>query len=132
DRNQSAHDMGVTVAAIFQQRLAIVATLDAFGQPDLADTALHLVGWAVFGFWHRLERSPEFDDIPVAVVPVVQKLEILPDLVDRHRVPYLTPNIGLNAAESDITFESEFSGLSRRIRGYLGWRRATRSAYRPA
>src|SRR6185437_10165234 len=37
DRDQSAHDVGVTVAAIFQHRAVAAAALDPLRQPHLAD-----------------------------------------------------------------------------------------------
>ena len=41
----------------------------------------------MLGFRHWIERAAKFDDVPVAVVPVVQQRKIIPDFVDRHRVP---------------------------------------------
>ena len=57
----------------------------------------------MLGFRHRIKRAAEFDDVPVAVVPIVQQRKIVPDFVDRHRVPRSipAPYIGLRAAESD-------------------------------
>src|SRR6187399_3169664 len=54
-------------------------------------------------FRHRIERAAEFDDVPVAVVPIVQQRKIIPDFFDRHRVPRSIPAlyIGLRASESD-------------------------------
>ena len=48
---------------------------------------LHLVLGGMLGLRHRIERAAEFDDVPVAVVPFLQQLEIVPDFVDRHRGP---------------------------------------------
>jgi len=82
--------MGVAVAEIVQVRFAVAAAGDLPGEPDLAGAAVDLVGGGVLGFRHRIERAAEFDDVPVAVVPVVQQCKIVPDFVDRrHRGPYL-------------------------------------------
>ncbi len=88
DRDQAAHDVGVAVAEIVQPRFA-AAALDLPGEPDLAGAAIDLVGGGMLGFRHRGQRAAEFDDIPVAVVPLVQQRKIVPDLVDRHRGPHL-------------------------------------------
>src|SRR5665213_1965808 len=92
DRDQPAHDMGVAVAEIVQERLIGGAAVEPPGQPDLAGAALHLVGLRMLGFGHRVERAAEFDDVPVAVVPIVQQRKIIPDFVDRHRIPHSFPN----------------------------------------
>src|SRR5580698_3595747 len=104
DRDQSAHDMGVAVAQVFQQRFARVAAFKALREPNLAGAPLHLVGSRMLCFRHRLERPAEFDDIPVTVVPILQQLEIFPDFVNcRHdRAQPSKPYIGPKVAESDI------------------------------
>ena len=58
----------------------------------------------MLGFRHRIERAAELDDVPIAVIPVVQQRKIIPDFVDRHRVPRSIPRpyIGSETAESDI------------------------------
>jgi hypothetical protein len=63
----------------------------------------------MLGFRHRIEHAAEFDDLPVAVVPVVQQRKIIPDFVDRHRVPrsigeLCIPQLymGSQAIESDM------------------------------
>ena len=104
DRDQPAHDMRIAVAEIIQHGLVAVAAVDLLGEPDLAGAALHLVGGGMLGFRHRIQRAAEFDDVPVAVVPVVQQRKIIPDFVDRHHVPRSIPwpYIGPQAIESDI------------------------------
>src|SRR5579863_4319980 len=104
DRDQSAHDMGVAVAQVFQQRFAAIAAFEALREPNLAGATLHLVGGRMLGFRHRFERPAEFDDVPVTVVPILQQLEIFPDLVNRRhdRAQPSKPYIGLKGAESDI------------------------------
>jgi len=82
----------------------ICSAVDLLGEPDLAGAALHLVGGGMLGVRHRIKRAAELDDIPVAVVPVVQQRKIIPDFVDRHRVPRSMSAlyIGSQAIESDI------------------------------
>jgi hypothetical protein len=92
DRDQTAHNMRIAVAEIIQHRLIGVMPVDLLGEPDLAGAALHLVGWGMLGFRHRIQRAAEFDDVPVAVVPVLQQRKIIPDFVDRrHHVPRSIP-----------------------------------------
>jgi len=68
-----------------------------FCKPDLAGAALHLVGGAMFGFRHRVQRTAEFDDIPVAVVPKSSssaKLSLISSIVMVSRAPMPRPYIG--------------------------------------
>src|SRR6202048_3020255 len=104
DRYQPPHDVGVAVAEIFQQGFVAPAAVDLPGKPDLAGAALHLVGGGMLGFGHRIEHASEFDDVPVAVVPILQQLKIIPDFVDRHWFPRSIPKpyIGSRGNESDI------------------------------
>src|SRR5258706_450980 len=86
DRDQAAHDMRVAIAEIVEVRFAAIA-VDLLGEPDLAGAAVDLVGGGVLGLRHRIQRAAEFDDVAVAVVPLVQQRKIVPDFVDRrHRV----------------------------------------------
>src|SRR4051812_1035418 len=87
DRDQTAHDVGVAVAEIVQPRFAVAAAVDLLGEPDLAGAAIDLVGRGMFRLRHRRQRAAEFDDVAVAVVPLVQQRKIIPDLVDVHRGP---------------------------------------------
>src|SRR5882724_4546338 len=104
DCDQSAHDMRVAVTEIVQHWCVAVAAVDLLGKPDLAGAALHLVGSGMLGFGHRSQGAAEFDDIPIAVVPIVQQRKIIPDFVDRHHVPRSIPQpyIGSRETESDI------------------------------
>src|SRR5258708_24956761 len=58
----------------------------------------------MLGLRQRIERAAEFDDVPVAIVPIVQQRKIVSDFVDRHRVPldFPTPYIGSPAIESEL------------------------------
>ena len=51
-------------------------------EPDLARASLHLVGVAVRRRRKRRQFPPQFDQIAVAVVPVVEDREIVDDFVD--------------------------------------------------
>ena len=72
----------------------------------------------MLGFRHRRQRAAELDDIPVAVVPVVQQRKIVPDFVDRHGVPRSIPKpyIGSRAAESDIVGQEMATGSGSCVR----------------
>ena len=93
-----------------------------FDEPDLADAALHLVGRGMLGLRHRIERAAEFDDVPVAVVPIVQQRKIIPDFVDRHRVPLdpANPYIGSPAIESEYHPIENEAGFRALVCGYGG------------
>src|SRR4051812_15354034 len=83
--------MGVAVAEIAQHWFAGAVAGKFSRQPDLARATLHLVGGGMLGLRHRIERAAEFDDIPVAVVPILQQRKIVPDFVDRrHHGPHLS------------------------------------------
>ena len=83
--------MGIAVAEILQYGLVAALAIDPLRKPHLARAALHLVFLGMLGFGHRLERAAEFDDVPVAVVPIVQQHKVLSDFVDRHDGP--RPNL---------------------------------------
>ena len=51
-------------------------------EPHLADAALHLVGGSTIVLGQRLESAAELDHVAVAVLPVVEELEIGEDLVE--------------------------------------------------
>src|SRR5947209_869896 len=87
-RDETAHDMRVAVAAEMQDRLALRLAGDFRLEPDLACAALHLVGRIMCLVGQRLERAAELDQIAVAVFPLVQEFEVFKDLVDLHR-PYM-------------------------------------------
>src|ERR1700739_1089692 len=55
DRDQSAHDMGVAVAEVLQQRFAAGAAVELFREPGVAGATLHLVGGGMLGLRHRIE-----------------------------------------------------------------------------
>src|SRR5436305_8504297 len=99
--------MRVAVAEIAQHRFARALAGKFSRQPDLTGATLHLVGGGVLGLRHRIQRAAEFDDIPVAVVPVVEQREIIPDFV------YCRHLGGMSPCETYIgprRCESEFGG----------------------
>jgi uncharacterized protein DUF6456 len=83
DRDQPAHDVGVAVALKRQARRLPVA-LDGGREPHLAGAAAHLVALGAQLRGERRQRAPELDHIAVAVLPVVEEREVVPDLGERH------------------------------------------------
>ena len=79
--NQPAHDMRVAVADEGEAR-GPRAPVNLRGEPDLANTALHLVDLSALRLGQRLEPAPELDHIAVAVFPVVEQLEIGQDILE--------------------------------------------------
>jgi len=79
DRDQPAHKVRVAVAAIVQDRLAAGACSILAFQPHLTDAAPHLVDFIVGRLAQWLERMTEFDDIAIAILPIVEGGEIVAD-----------------------------------------------------
>ena len=79
DRDQPANDVGVAVAAIMQDHLAVGARSRLALQPYLTDAAPHLVPFIAGRLAKRLEGMTEFDDIAIAILPIVQGGEIVAD-----------------------------------------------------
>jgi hypothetical protein len=75
--------MRIAVAAKMQNGLAGRVVADFAFEPDLADAAANLVGVVMRGLAQRLERSAEFDDVAITILPVVEEGEIGADGVDR-------------------------------------------------
>lgn len=73
---KAAHQMRIAVAAVVKRLLARCVRARIQLQPDLADATAHLVGVIVSGLAQRFERTPEFENIAVAILPVVQEGEI--------------------------------------------------------
>jgi hypothetical protein len=79
--------MRVTVAAEIED-FAISCFLRARRQPDLAGAALHLVGVRPLRIREWIEGATEFDDVAVAVFPIVKEGEAVHDVVNAgHRCP---------------------------------------------
>jgi len=67
----------VAVAAIVQNRLAVGARSRFAFQPYLTDAAPHLVAFIVARLAKGLEGMTEFDDIAIAILPIVEGGEIV-------------------------------------------------------
>src|SRR4029079_11015864 len=91
--------------------------------------ALHLVGVAAGRLRQRRQRAAEFDQVAVAVVPLLQQIEILNDLVDRRlcHALYIGPTMaqvtpcrikpcGAAPCAAAERFPSAPAGLARRLR----------------
>ena len=83
-RHQSAHDMGVAVAAKRQDETILRFLRDPRFEPNLAGAAAHLIGVIIGVLVQGLERAAKFDEIAVAILPFVQEFEIADDLLDCH------------------------------------------------
>src|SRR5271155_2028838 len=77
DRDQSANEVRVAVAAIVQDRLAVGPRSRLAFQPHLTDAAPHLVAFIVGRLAKGLEGMTEFDDIPIAILRIVEGGEIV-------------------------------------------------------
>jgi hypothetical protein len=72
DGDQASHQMRVAVASIMEDLFAIGAFSRLALQPNLADAAPHLVHAVARRLAERLERVTQFDDITVAILPIVE------------------------------------------------------------
>ncbi len=93
--HQTAHDVGVAIAPECQYRVRPHATFA--DDPDLAGAALHLVRRRVFGLAQRGKTAAQLDQVTVAIVPIVEKLEIFDDCFDvriSHAAFLVKPDIG--------------------------------------
>jgi hypothetical protein len=79
DRDQPANEVRVAVAAIVQDRLAVGPRSHLAFQPYLTDAAPHLVAFIVGRLAKGLEGITEFDDIAIAILPIVEGGEIVTD-----------------------------------------------------
>ena len=79
DRDQPANEVRVAVTAIVQDQLSVGARSRLAFQPDLTDAAPHFVAFIVARLAKRLEGMTEFDDIAVAILPIVEGGEIFAD-----------------------------------------------------
>ncbi len=76
DRQQTAHEMRIAVAAIVKHRLARCIDALAEFEPHLADAAANLVRVVVGGFAQRLQRAAEVENVAVAVFPILKEGKI--------------------------------------------------------
>src|SRR6185503_114326 len=75
--------MGVAVAVEGQKRAGGAIALDMSDQPHLARATAYFVGLDMRGLRQRRQIAAEFDDVAIAVVPLLEQREILDDVVDR-------------------------------------------------
>jgi len=80
--DQSPHEVRVAVAAKMQGLAAIRARLRLAFQPNLTDAAPHLVGVIVGRRAQGFERVTQFEDIAVAILPIVKGVKIFADRLD--------------------------------------------------
>src|SRR5581483_5490075 len=87
DGNEPAHDMGIAVAEELQDRSCARPLPHGAGEPDLAGAAAHLVGIRPQRFGERRQRSPQLDDVAVAVLPIIEQGEVGANGVEGHAGP---------------------------------------------
>ena len=82
DGDKAAHQVRVAVAPImehpFPGRIRAIAKL----KPHLADAAADFIRTVVGGLAQGLERPTEFENIPIAILPVVEEGEVAADGVN--------------------------------------------------
>jgi hypothetical protein len=83
DRDQPANEVRVAVAAIVQDRFAVGARSRLAFQPYLTDAAKHLIAFIVGRLAKGLEGMTEFDDITIAILPIVEGGEIVTNGLER-------------------------------------------------
>ena len=82
DGDKAAHQVRVAVAPImehpFPSRIRAIAKL----KPHLADAAADFIRTVVGGLAQGLERPTQFENIPIAILPVVEEGEVAADGVN--------------------------------------------------
>ena len=76
--NQSAHDVRITVT---DERETATA-MHCRGKPNLANAAFHFGAGVPFSIGQRVQLPPELDHVAVAILPIVEQLEVGEDLVE--------------------------------------------------
>ena len=74
---ETAHDMGVAIGPE-GEGVAILAG----DQPDLAHTTLDLVDVGALGLRHVRQGFSHVDEIAIALLPIVQEVELVDEVVD--------------------------------------------------
>jgi hypothetical protein len=134
DRDQPAHDMGVAVADDSSApALAVrlrsshtwLASQTWLAQPCTLLSSHSSSRSNAIGLRHRRQRAAEFDDVPVAVVPILQQLEIIPDFVDDEVIDHLGAGLGA-LADRDRRLGADHAGLRLAVAetAHVGNRRA--------
>src|SRR5680860_156449 len=100
DRDKSPDDMSVAVADKGQARDA-TAPVDACRKPDLADAALHLVGGGAMLLGQGLQPPPKLDHVAVAVLPIVEELEVGEDLLEARPARFIQRVHEINIGRND-------------------------------
>jgi len=80
--DKAAHQMGIAVPPIMEHPLAVRALAVDKLQPHLADATANLVRIVMGGLAQGLERAAEFEDIAIAVFPIVEEGKVAADCVD--------------------------------------------------
>jgi hypothetical protein len=96
DRDQTAHEVGIAVAAIAEDRSALALRRGLAFQPHLTDATPDLVGVVMGGRAQRLERMAQLDDVTISILPVIEGGEIVAYVVDRRQenpVTFVCPGI---------------------------------------
>ena len=86
--------MRIAVAPIMKRCFAADARLLLKFEPNLADAAANLVGVIMRRLAERLERAAEFENIAIAIFPVVEEGEIAANRVKTGQSGVLRARIG--------------------------------------
>jgi hypothetical protein len=120
DGDQPSHQMRVAVAAIMEDHFARGAFSRLALQPNLADAAPHLVHAVMRRLAERLERVAQFDDVAVAILPIVEGGKIFADCFNRRQgnlATFLCP--GALYGESTVAGQRYRSDLSGSIHAVI-------------
>lgn len=82
DGHKAANQMGIAVTTEMKMGRPLVADSEFALDPYLADTASNFVDLAPRAVIDRFERAPEFDQIAVAIFPILQESKVVADGVD--------------------------------------------------
>src|SRR4029077_14406002 len=83
DGDPPPHDMGVAVALEAEARRGAGA-IDLGREPDLTGAAANFVRLRSRRFRQRRQGAAELDHVAIAVLPVIQELEVREDVLERH------------------------------------------------
>src|SRR5207344_2171832 len=85
DGDQPPHDMGVAVTLEDEARRGPVGrAIDLGREPDLTGAAANSVRFRSRRFRQRRQGAAELDHVAIAVLPVIQELEVREDVLERH------------------------------------------------
>src|SRR6185312_14307813 len=83
DGHQATHDVGIRIALKPHDGIRTFAALGK--EPDLANAALHPVRVVTRLIRKRWQRFTEFDDIAVAILPIIEEGKVVANGLDRRR-----------------------------------------------